>query len=129
MREHLASVPQDEPRIVAHGRGHMAQLHPPLRLPPQELDVVRFQLRASRDRRRAVVLLDALIDDEAALDEVTGHRRSGVGRRMLDVRPVHVFAREREIGGDRLARIVRVADDEAADDEHAVTVKNVNRLD
>jgi hypothetical protein len=47
-----------------------------------------------------------LIDDEAALDEITRHRRARIRRRMLDVRPVDVLPREREVGVDRLARVV-----------------------
>ena len=46
---------------------------------------------------------------------------------MLDVRPVDVLPREVEVGLDRLARVVGVADDQPADDEHAVAVKHVDR--
>ena len=42
---------------------------------------------------------------------------------MLDVRPVDVAARELEVRLDRLARVVGVADDQPADDEHAVAVQ------
>ena len=57
---------------------------------------------AARDGGRAVVLLDAAIDDQAALDEVARHRRARIRRRMLDVGPVDVPSRERQIGLDRL---------------------------
>ena len=59
------------------------------------------QVRAARHRRRAVVLVDARVDDQLPLDELARHRRAGIRRRMLDVRPVDVLAREREVGGDR----------------------------
>ena len=60
------------------------------------------EVRAARDGGGAVVLLDAAIDDEAALDEITRHRRARVRRRMLDVRPVDVLSRERQVGVDGL---------------------------
>ena len=46
---------------------------------------------------------------------------------MLDVRPVHVFSREGEIGLDRRARVVGISDDEPADDEQAVSMEDVDR--
>src|SRR6185295_5684056 len=46
-----------------------------------------------------------------------------------DVRPVHVLAREAKIGLDGRARVVRAADDEAADDPEAVPVEMCDRLD
>ena len=45
------------PRQVTH-------LHPALRPPAHELDFVGAQVRRPHDRRRPVVLLDALVDDE-----------------------------------------------------------------
>jgi len=39
----------------------MAHLHPALVFPSQELDLVRRKMRAARDSRRTVVLLDALV--------------------------------------------------------------------
>ena len=48
---------------------------------------------------------------------------------MLDVRPIDVPPGELEIRVDRLARVVRVADDHAADDEQAVAVKMLDRFD
>ena len=126
MREHAAAVSQHEPRIVTDGRRHVPHLHPALCLPPQELDLFRRQMRAACHRRRPVVLVDAVVDDQAARDEIARHRRAGIGRRMLDVRPIHVLAREREVCRNRLPRVVGVADDEAADDEHAVLVQEVD---
>src|SRR4029453_19562768 len=49
-----------------------------------------------------------------------------IRRRRLDVRPVDVFACEGQVGIDRVSRVVGVADDEAADDEHAVPVQDVD---
>ena len=46
---------------------------------------------------------------------------------MLDIRPVDVASGEREVCGNRLAPIVRIADDEASDDEHAVAMQMVDR--
>ena len=45
---------------------------------------------------------------------------------MLDVRPVDISSGERQVCLDRLARVRRIADDEAPDDVHAVTVEEVN---
>ena len=55
--------------------------------------------------------------------EVLRHRRARVRRGMLDVGPVDVATGEFEIGLDRLARVVGVADDQAADHVHAVAVQ------
>ena len=38
--QHAEAVPRDVAGIVRQRRRQMAQLHPPLRLPPHELDVV-----------------------------------------------------------------------------------------
>src|SRR5258708_9551304 len=48
---------------------------------------------------------------------------------MLDVRPVDVALREREVGLDRRARIAGVADDDAADDREPGAVQRLNRLE
>ena len=48
---------------------------------------------------------------------------------MLDVWPVDVPARERQVRLDRFAGVVRVADDQPADHEHAVAVQVVDRID
>ena len=109
-------------------RRHVTDLHPSFSLPSQELDVLGVEMRAARHRGRAVVLLHPLVDDEAALAEVARHRRPRVGRRVLNVRPVDVLARESEVGRDGLARIVGIADDKSADDEHAVAMEDVDRV-
>jgi len=44
---------------------------------------------------------------------------------MLNVGPVHVLSREGEIGLDRCPRVVGISDDQSADNEQAVTMKNV----
>ena len=120
---------EHEPGIVPeHGR-KVPYLHPALRFPSQELDLLGRQVRASGDRCRPVVFLDACVDDEAARLEVLRHRRAGIWRRMLDVRPVDVLPRELEVRGNRFATVVGVADDQAADDEHAVLVQDVDRRD
>jgi len=89
-------------------------------------DFFRGEVRAARDSGRPVVLVDAVIDHQAALDEIARHRCARIGRRMLDVRPVDVLPREGEVGVDRLRRIVRIADDQPANDEHAVTMEDVH---
>jgi len=127
VREHLPAVAKQEPRVVTDGPRHVPHLHPPFGLPAHEFDLVRLEMRAARHGRRPVVLLDALIDDQPALDEVARHRRARVRRRMLDVGPIHVFPGEREVGGDGTGRVVRVADDQPADDQHPVTVQDVDR--
>ena len=47
---------------------------------------------------------------------------------MLNVRPVHILARERHVRFDRLARVVRAADDQPADDEQSVPMEVLDRL-
>ena len=47
---------------------------------------------------------------------------------MLDVGPVDVTAGELEVGFDRFASVVGIADDQAADDVHAVAVQMIDRL-
>ena len=73
-----------------------------------------------RSSRRSGTIL---VDDEAPVAELLRHRRARVRRRMLDVRPVDVPPRELQVGLDRLARVVRIADDQAADDEQAVAMQ------
>jgi len=126
MRQHLPTMPQDEPRVMTRRCRHVAQLHPPLGLPPQVLDVFSIQMRAARDSRRAVILFDAFVDNETAFDEVACHRRARIRRRMLNVGPVHVPTGEGEIGGNRIRRVIWIADNEAADDDHAMAVQDVN---
>src|SRR5258708_40059542 len=48
---------------------------------------------------------------------------------MLDVRPVDVALREREVGLDRRARIAGVADDDAADDREPGAAQRLHRLE
>ena len=92
-----------------------------------------FIQRSARQRRNSISSADTCslrttavvpysattssIDDQAAIAEVSRHRRSRIRRRMLDVRPVDVLPGKVEIGFDRRLRIVRVADDQAADDD------------
>ena len=76
-------------------RREVAHLHPALRAPAQELDLLgaRCSLRTT-----AVVpsySSSAVVDDEAALAQLPRHRRARVRRRVLDVRPVDVAPRER----------------------------------
>src|SRR5215216_209297 len=78
MGQHPMSVAQHEPRIVRDGRGQMANLHPALRLPAHEFDLVWFEMCVANYRGRAVVLLDLMIDDESLAEEVARHRRSRV---------------------------------------------------
>jgi len=47
---------------------------------------------------------------------------------MLDVRPVDMRAREGQVRGNRLARVIGVADDQSADDQHSVPVQDVDRI-
>ena len=113
---------------MREGRGHVPHLHPSFGTPPQELDLLALECSV---RTTAVVpsySLDVIAHDEVALTEVARHRRARIRRRMLDVRPVDVPARERQIRVDRLARVAGVPDDEAADDEHAVPVEQLDGL-
>ena len=121
VRQHFERVPQDEPRAVAERRRHVPHLHPALGPPAQELDLV--------GRRGARVRTTAVVPSYSSTSSLTirprsrkssRHRRARIRRRVLDVRPVDVPARERQVRLDRLARVVRIADDQAADDEHAV---------
>ena len=68
------------------------------------------------------------IHDQSLLAEVFRHGRARIRRGMLNVRPVHVAAREFEVGFDRLARVVGIADDQAADHVHLVAVQVVDSL-
>src|SRR4029078_300680 len=86
-------------------------------------------MSAASHGRRPVVLLNPSIDDQAACLEVFGHRRAGVRRWMLDVWPVDILPRKLEVCGNRFATIVRVANARAADDQHAMLVKDVDRRD
>src|SRR4029453_14861745 len=60
---HAAAVLQYEARIETKGRRDVPHLHPAVRLPPQILDLVCFEVRASRHRRRAVVLSHPRVAD------------------------------------------------------------------
>jgi len=120
------AVSQHEPRVVSQHCRKVPHLHPALGPPAHELDFLRGEVRAARDSGRTVVLIDAVIDHQAALDEIARHRCARIGRRMLDVGPVDILPREGEVGVNRLRRIVRIADDQPANDEHAVTVKDVH---
>ena len=104
----------------------MPHLHPALGAPAHELDL----LGVERSVRTTAVVpsysLHVFVDDQVLLAEVLRHRRAGIRRRMLDVRPVDVLAGEREVRFDRLAGVAGIADDEAADDEHAVPMEHVD---
>ena len=73
---------QDEERAVAKRRREVAQLHPALGPPAQELDLVRRQVLGPHHRGGAVVLLEPVVDDQAARrgsPSVIGVRGYGVG--------------------------------------------------
>src|SRR6476469_10604284 len=99
----------------------MTYFHPSLRLPPQKLDVQRGEMLAPDNGGGSVVVAHVFVDDEPTVAELFGHRCAGIRSRMLNVRPVDVSTGEFEIRLDRLACVVRVADDEAANDEHPVS--------
>ena len=107
----------------------MPHLHPALGPPADEFDLIGFEVLGFHDGGRAVVLLDAFIHDKTAGSELSGHRRTGVRRRVLDVGPVHVLPGKGEIRFDRFARVVRVADDDAADHRQPGGVELVDRRD
>src|SRR5262245_22861988 len=88
MRQHFERVPQDEQWAVAERRRHVFHLHPALGPPAEKLDIVRRHMLASNHRRRAGVVRHVLIDDQAAIAEVSRHRCTRIRSRMLDVRPV-----------------------------------------
>ena len=48
---------------------------------------------------------------------------------MLNVGPIDVPLREFEVRFDRLARVVGIAHDQPADDEHAMGVQMADRID
>ena len=66
-------VAQDEPGVVPQHAREVPQLHPALGAPAQELDLLGVEVRGLHDRRRAVVLLDAVVDDQ-----IRGSRKSSV---------------------------------------------------
>ena len=110
MCQHATSVTQNEDWIVPeHGR-HVAHFHPAFRFPPHEFDLFGIE--------RCALRVTAVVPSYSSTREFTtsprstksrGHWRAGIRRRVLNVRPVHVSARELEIGCNRLPSIVRVA--------------------
>ena len=105
----------------------MTDLHPALRAPAEELDLVGRHVLAPHDRGRPVVLLEVLVDDQPPLSELLRHGRPRVRGRVLDVRVVHPAAGEGEVGLDRLPGVVRIPHDEAAHHEHPVPVDVLDR--
>src|SRR5919109_2302325 len=77
----------------------------------------------SHHRRRAVVVLRKMIDNEPLLFEVLCHRGARIRSGMLDIWPIDVSSREFKVGFDRLARVLRAANDQTADDKHLVSMQ------
>src|SRR6187200_324551 len=107
----------------------MPYLHPSLRPPPQELDLSRRHMLRSNHSRRAVIVRHVFVGNQVLLTELLRHRGARVRCRMLNVRPVDILPGELEIRLDRFARVVRIADDQAADDEQAVSMEVLDGLD
>ena len=63
VRQHLAARGAARSRDLAERGRHVPHLHPALGPPAHELDLLGLQVRAAHDRRRAVVLVDAVVDD------------------------------------------------------------------
>jgi len=126
MREHPVGVSHDKARVVAKHDRKVPQLHPAFRLPSQEFDLAGRQMRGARHGGRPVVLLDAEIDDQVPLDEIACHRRAGIRGRVLNVGPVHVLSREREVRRDCVRGVVRIADNQTANHEHAVPMEEID---
>src|SRR5215469_11488110 len=82
-------VPQQEEWAAGERGRHVAQLHPALRPPPEELHFVRREMFGPDDRRGAVVFFEPLVDDQPAVSQILGHWRTRIRRGVLDVRPVH----------------------------------------
>src|SRR5215510_9364154 len=121
--EHRPPVPEYEPGALPKYNAHVTDLDPALGPPSQKFDLLGLEVLAANHRGRAVVLLQPLIDDEPAVAELFGHRRPGIGRWVLDIGIVHPAMSEGEVRFDRLAGVVGVAHDEAADDVHPVAVQ------
>src|SRR4029077_4315716 len=128
VREHFRRVPQQEEWAAGERGRHVAQPHPALRPPPQELDLVRREMYGPDDRGSAVVFLEPLVDNQPAVPEILGHWRARVRRGVLDVGTVHVFSGEFKIGFDRLAGVAGASDYEAADYNHPVPMQMVDGL-
>src|SRR5713101_5199368 len=127
VREHRAPVPEQESRPCFQDGPHVADLHPALRPPAEELDLVGRHVLAPDDGGRPVVLLEVLTDDEPPLAELPGHGRPRVGGGVLDVGVVHPAAGEGEVGFDRLPGVVGIPHDEAAHHVHPVPVEVLDR--
>src|SRR5439155_17806710 len=61
-----------------------------------------------------------VVDDKTLLSKIRGHGCARIWRWMLDIRPIDIAARKFEICFNGFRRIVRVSDDQTADDEHFV---------
>ena len=125
--KHGQAVAEHEARAVTEGRRQVPHLHPALRPPPQELDIVGGDVLGAHDGRGAVVARNVLLHDQRAAAELFGHRRARIRCGVLDVRPVDIAARERQVCLDRVAGIVGIADDQPADNEEAVPVQVLDR--
>ncbi len=101
------AVLRDEQRIVRERRRQVPHLHPPLGPPAHELDLLGARdARCARPPSCRRTRSTSSLTIRPALAEVARHRRARVRRRMLDVRPVHVLARERR-GSLRSTRACR----------------------
>src|SRR6266478_8379437 len=129
MRHHADAVAHREARAVEQRGRQVAELHPSFRAPPEKLDLLGGEVLAAYHRRGPVVFLDVLADDQPPLAKVLGHRRSRIRGGMLDVRVVHVPARELQVRLDRFARVARIAHDQSADHIHLVLMNYLDRLD
>src|SRR5215469_3595014 len=127
MRHHLWGMSQYKPWVVPKRHGHVANLHPALRLPAQKFNFIGFHVVGSYDRGRAIVLFEMVVHDQAALLEIVGHWCTRVWRGMLDIGPVDVLTSERKIGFDRFARVIGIADDQSSDYIHPMAMQIIDR--
>src|SRR6185295_1930073 len=129
MAQYLWPIAQRKPRTVKQNRRQVTKLHPSLRPPPKKLNRLRRQVIGSDYRSGAVVLFRVLVDDQPAFIKIFRHGCARVRRGMLYVGPIDVTAREFQIGLDGLTRVLRIADDEPADNIHFVPVEGLDGLD
>src|SRR6266567_4781039 len=123
MGQHLRSVTHDEPRVMAKGRWHVANLHPALSFPAQVLNFFGPQVLGSHHRSRTVILLDPFICDQPSLAEMLGHGCTRIRRGVLDVWPIYIAARECEVGLNRLLSVVRITDNQPSHNVHSVSMQ------
>src|SRR5262249_60372336 len=69
VREHLPPVPEHEPGTVSEDGADVADLDPALGPPAHELDLLRVEMLAADHGGRAVLLLEPLVDYDAAVAE------------------------------------------------------------